>query len=91
METMTPAKVSRIARAAARRVSPQLHVVRVTFNPGSSDYVEILLEIHGCHTDSCHIVVGVFRNVPEETLESEIAAQLGRHAHDFGQPDERRE
>ena len=39
-----PTEVSRIAKAAARRASPQLDVMGVTFNAGGSDYIEILME-----------------------------------------------
>ena len=83
-----PTEVSRIAKAAARRASPQLDVMGVTFNAGGSDYIEILLQIRGCQTDSCQIVVGVLRNVSEETLELDIAAQLRRHLAEHGRPDE---
>jgi hypothetical protein len=79
MDTMNPTEIARIARTAARRAAPQLDVVGVTIGAGGTAYVEILLEIRGCHTDSCQVVVGVFRDVPEATLESDIAAQLRQH------------
>ena len=79
MDTMNATDIARIARAAARRASPQLDLVGVTINAGGTAYVEILLEIRGCHADSCQVVVGVFRDVPEATLESDISAQLTQH------------
>jgi len=91
MEILTSTEIARIARAAARRAAPHLEVVGVTINAGGSDYVEILLEIRGCRTDSCQIVLGVFRNVSEGTLESDIAAQLARHVTEHARDDGPRE
>jgi hypothetical protein len=79
METMSVTEISRVARAAARRTSPQLDVVGVTINAGGSDYVEIVVDIRGCHRESCQIVLGVFRNVTEGALEAAITEQLREH------------
>jgi hypothetical protein len=79
MDTLSVTEISRIARAAAGRTSPQLEVVGVTINAGGSDYVEIVVDVRGCHRESCQIVLGVFRNVAQETLESAITEQLRQH------------
>jgi hypothetical protein len=86
METMSMTEISRIARTAAGRTSPQLNVVGVTINAGGSDYVEIVVDVRGCHRESCQILLGVFRNVTEGALEAAISDQLRQHlaAH---QPD----
>jgi hypothetical protein len=86
METMSMTEISRIARRAAGRTSPQLNVVGVTINAGGSDYVEIVVDVRGCHRESCQILLGVFRNVAEGALEAAISDQLRQHlaAH---QPD----
>ena len=83
---MSVTEISGIARAAAQRTSPQLNVVGVTINAGGSDYVEIVVDIRGCHRESCQIVIGVFRNVTEAALESAISEQLRQHlaAHQPG-------
>jgi hypothetical protein len=79
MDTLSVTEISRIARAAARRTSPQLEVVGVTINAGGSDYVEIVVDVRGCHRESCQIVLGVFRNVAQGALESAITEQLRQH------------
>jgi hypothetical protein len=79
MKAMNSTNIARIARAAAGSASSRLEVVGVTINAGGSTYVEILLEIRGCHADPCQLVVGVFRDVPESTLQSAIVAELNQH------------
>jgi hypothetical protein len=87
MNTFSVTEISRIAKAAARRASPQLDVIGVTINAGGSDYVEIVVDIRGCHRESCQVVLGVFRKGPEAAIDRAITEQLRRHvaAH---QPDQ---
>jgi len=79
MKAMNATNIARIARAAAGIASSRLQVLGVTINAGGSTYVEILLEIRGCHADACQLVVGVFRDVPESTLQSAIVSELSQH------------
>ena len=79
MPTLNVTDIKRIAAAAAQQVSPALKVLGVTLNAGGSDYVEIMLEISGCRTEPCQLVVGVFRNVSESALTTEIAGKLRGH------------
>ena len=79
MDIISTTEVARIARVAAGRASTRLEVVGATINAGGSAYAEILLEIRGCHTDSCQLVLGVFRNVTAAALEADIVAQLQQH------------
>lgn len=79
METLTVSEISRIAKAAARRASPQLEVIGVTINAGGSKYVEIVVDIRGCHRESCQVVLGLFRNGPEAEIDRDITEQLREH------------
>ena len=79
MKVLNATDVARIARASAVSVSPRLEVMGATINAGGRTYVEILLEIRGCHADACQLVVGVFRDVAEPALQSAIVAELSQH------------
>jgi hypothetical protein len=81
MPSLSVADVTRIASAAVRQQSPEVEVVGVTLNTGGSDYVEIILEIRGCRPEvhPCELVVGVFRNVAELALQTEIQNMLRQH------------
>ncbi|MCA1561882.1 MAG: hypothetical protein LC804_16985 [Acidobacteria bacterium] len=56
MPKLNVTDVNRIATAAARQESADLHVVGVTVNSGGSDYVEVVLDIHGCRDEPCHSI-----------------------------------
>ena len=71
--------VTRIAREAARELSPSITVAGVVLGAGGSDYVEILVNLEGCRAHPCQFSLGVFRNAPAGTLKSAIAEQLRRH------------
>lgn len=88
MDTLTVTEISRIAKAAARRASPQLEVIGVTINAGGSSYVEIVVDIRGCHRDACQVVLGLFRNQPEAAIDRAITEQLREHvtAHRPAEP-----
>ena len=78
-------EVARIADNAARDASSSLHVAGVTFG-GTPDgaYVEILVNVIGCDTDTdpCRISVGAFRDVEAPKLRQQIADKLRRHLAD---------
>ncbi len=71
--------VTRIARDAAREQSPTIKVAGVVLGAGGSDYVEILVNLEGCHAQPCQFSLGVFRNASEATLKNAVAEQLRRH------------
>ncbi len=73
--------VTRIASAAAHEQSPDLDVVGVMH--GGGDYVEVLLNIHGCRREPCQMSLGVFRNQPELALHADISEQLRRHVEAY--------
>ena len=79
MSTLSVSEISRIAKTAARRASSQLDVVGVTINAGGSDYVEIVVDIRGCHRETCQVVLGVFRDAPEAEIDRAITEQLRQH------------
>ena len=79
MSIFSVTEIQRIARAAARQVSSELEVLGVTLNAGGSDYVEVVLDLVGCRAERCQIVIGVFRNLDEATLNSEIESKVRRH------------
>jgi hypothetical protein len=82
MTTLDVADITRIARAAANRVSSKLEVLGVTSNGGGSDYVEILIDVVGGRAEGCQLVLGVFRNVDESLLADEVVSRLRQHLHD---------
>jgi hypothetical protein len=71
--------VTRIAREAAREQSPTVKVAGVVLGAGGSDYVEILVNLEGCHAGPCQFSLGVFRNASEHDLRNAVAEQLRRH------------
>ena len=78
--SLTVDTVTRIAREAARAISPALQVVGITLGGGaSSDYVEILVNVSGCRQTPCQVEVGAFRDVEESALHAEIAGKLRDH------------
>ena len=72
-------EVTRIANAAAAETSPDLEVVGVTFGDTDGGYVELLINITGCHADPCRIQLGVFRNAGPDALRAEIMQKLREH------------
>jgi hypothetical protein len=79
MSLLNAADLSRIAGDAARLESPDLRVVGVILGAARGEYVEVILNVEGCHTAPCQVIVSTFRNLPEEELRTEISRQLRRH------------
>ena len=79
MSRLNVADLSRIASDAARLESPDLRVTGVILGAARGEYVEVILNVEGCHTAPCQLIVSVFRSLPEEELRSEISRQLRRH------------
>jgi hypothetical protein len=71
--------VSRIAAQAAGEVSHDLSVTGVTISGGDSGYTEVHVTVVGCHTEPCHMVLSVFRDVSEDTLRLDITSSLRAH------------
>ncbi len=71
--------VTRIAREEAREQAPTVKVAGVVLGAGGSDYVEILVNLEGCHAEPCQFSLGVFRNASERELRNAINEQLRRH------------
>ena len=72
--------VTRIAKEGAQAVSVSMQVAGVTLGGGAdSEYVEILINIHGCHTPPCQVELGVFRNSSEAQLRDEVTRKLRDH------------
>jgi hypothetical protein len=63
-------------RARALATGPSLRNGLTT--PGS-EYVEVVVNVEGCHEDPCQLQLSVFRNVDVATLRKQISDQLGRH------------
>ncbi len=77
--SLSAADVTRIANDAVRETSAELQVVGVTLGGSDSDYVEVLINIHGCHSGPCRIQVGAFRGAGAAALHEQIARQLQEH------------
>jgi len=71
--------VTRIAREAAREQTQTVKVAGVVLSAGGSDYIEILVNLEGCHPEPCQFSLGVFRNVSEAALKTAVAEQLRSH------------
>jgi hypothetical protein len=51
----------------------------VTLGGSDSDYVEVLINVLGCHDGPCRIQVGVFRDGAPSELHDEITMKLLQH------------
>jgi hypothetical protein len=76
---LSATEVSHIASRAAVTVSAALSVTGVTISSADSGYTEVHVTVAGCHVEPCHVILGVFRDVSEDMLRSEIAAKLQAH------------
>lgn len=79
MANLDVAEVTRVATEAARQTSTDLEVVGVTLGAGGAEYVEVILNIRGCHQEPCQVALGVFRNHTVPALHNEIATKLREH------------
>ena len=70
--------VTRIARQAVFDQALPLEVVGVLRSGPGSGYVEILVNFDGCTGDPCQFLIGVFRNLSESALVTDIASRLRR-------------
>jgi len=83
---LTVADVTRIAAEAVAGASPALQVAGVTLGGKDSVYVEILINIEGCHDGPCRLQVGAFRDVEAATLRHEIALKVREHQRTLERP-----
>ena len=84
MDILNVEEMTRIAVDAAHEQSEALEVIGVTLSAGGGDYVEVLLNMHGCRLPPCQMSLGVFRNMPEPELRAELAHKLQRHLKEHG-------
>ena len=61
-ETLTIDTVAALSRAVATAYDTRLRVVGVTSTNGESGRVELIVTIHGCHSDPCIIMLNVTRS-----------------------------
>jgi hypothetical protein len=81
----TATDVSRIAAQAAREVSSQFAVTGVTISGGDTGYSEV--HVSSADTaDRGHLLLSVFRNLPEDAIRHDVTAQLRAHLRDHPQP-----
>jgi hypothetical protein len=71
--------ITRIATEVALEHSPPVRVFGTVLTTPGSEYVEVVVNIEGCHEDPCQLQLSVFRNVDVATLRKQISDQLGRH------------
>jgi hypothetical protein len=69
-------RVTAISRSVALEHGRGLEVSGVTFSDGSSERVEVIVTIDGCHTGSCRFAVNVTRADGDE-FERDFRAKLG--------------
>src|SRR4030095_11977150 len=78
MPQLDVSAVTRIARQVAFQQAVPLEVVGVLRSGPGSGYVEILVNIDDCTGDPCQFLIGVFRNLSESALVTDIASRLRR-------------
>jgi hypothetical protein len=76
---LTVDAITRIATEVALEHSPPVRVFGTVLTTPGSEYVEVVVNIEGCHEDPCQLQLSVFRNVDVATLRKQISDQLGRH------------
>ena len=80
--TVTLDRVTAISRLVAAEHDRTLRVDGVTFSDGSSERVEVLVAIAGCHKGQCRFAVNVTRSDGEEferELREKLSDALKRH------------
>ena len=70
-ETLTLDTITALSRAVAADYDARVRVIGVTSSDGESERVELLITIHGCHTDPCVIMLNVTRS-GREALEHDL-------------------
>lgn len=76
---LTVDTITRVATEVAQEHSPPVRVFGTVLTTPGSEYVEIVVNIDGCHEDPCQLQLSVFRNVDVTTLRKQISDQLKRH------------
>jgi hypothetical protein len=76
---LTVDAITRIATEVALEHSPAVRVFGTVLTTPGSEYVEVVVNVEGCHEDPCQLQLSVFRNVDVATLRKQISDQLGRH------------
>lgn len=79
MANLTIDELTETACTAASNVSEDLHVVGVTVGAGGGQYVEVLVNIEGCHRQTCKVSLGVFRNQTRSAIRLSLEARLRLH------------
>ena len=76
---LSASDVSRIASQVVQDVTSDLSVAGVAISGGDTGYTEVHVTVLGCHTEPCHLILSVFRDVSEDTLRRDITASLRTH------------
>lgn len=79
MAHLTIDELTETAREAAFNVSAHLTVVGLTVGAGGGQYVEVLVNIDGCHRQTCKVSLGVFRNQTRSAIRLSLEARLRLH------------
>ena len=61
-QTLTLDTITVLSHAVAAEYDARVRVLGVTSSDGESERVELLITIHGCHTDPCVIMLNVTRS-----------------------------
>jgi hypothetical protein len=77
MPDLNLSAVTRTARNTALEHSLLLEVVGVVLGGAGNDYVEILVNVHGCANQPCQFAIGVFRNATEAALSRPCRHRIG--------------
>ena len=68
-----------LAAEVAKEENPRLVVVGLTGSDGSTNYVEMLIAIKGCHVDPCRLTIGFDRTIAPAQLRELLRRRLREH------------
>ena len=68
-----------LAAEVAKAENPQLVVVGLTGADGSTNYVEMLIAIKGCHVEPCRLTIGFDRSTSAAQLRETLQRRIREH------------
>ena len=68
-----------LAAEVAKAENPQLVVVGLTGADGSTNYVEMLIAIKGCHVEPCRLTIGFDRSTAPAQLRETLHRRIREH------------
>jgi hypothetical protein len=71
-----------LAAEVAKEENPRLVVVGLTGSDGSTNYVELLIAIKGCHVDPCRLTIGFDRTIAPARLRGLLLRRIREHLRD---------